>query len=109
MKHEVTRNVIKDLWPLYQSNDISSESRALVDTFLAQDSEFASVLRESQRISPVIPSFQLSPDQERRLLDEARERARMKLLIIGGAIAIAGIIMIIALGAVIFLMYSRSV
>ena len=109
MKHEVTRNVIKDLWPLHQSNDLSSESRALVDTFLSQDSEFASVLQESQRISPVIPSFQLSPDHERRLLDEARERARMKLLIIGGAIAIGGFIMIIALGAVIFLMYSQSV
>jgi len=105
----VARNVIKDLWPLYQSNDLSSESRALIDTFLSQDSEFASVLQESQRISPVIPSFQLAPDQERRLLDEARERARMKLLIIGGAIAIGGSIMIIALGAVIFLMYSRSV
>ena len=109
MKYEVTRNVIEDLWPLYQSNDIGSEGRALVDTFLSQDIEFASVLRESKRISPVIPSFQLSPDQERRLMDKARERVRMKLLIIGGSIAITGFIMIIALGAVIVLMFGRSV
>lgn len=108
MKHEVNRNVIIDLWPLYQTNEISVEGRALVEEFLAQDPELADVLRESRRVSPVMPGLHLSPDQERLLLDEARARARLKLLIFGGATAVTGLVLIIALIAIIFLMFGGS-
>jgi hypothetical protein len=41
----VTRDVIHDLWPLYVSGDVSADTRALVDEFLAQDPELARDLR----------------------------------------------------------------
>ncbi|UCF35516.1 MAG: hypothetical protein JSU96_11780 [Acidobacteriota bacterium] len=108
MKHEITRNLIEDLWPLYQSNELSKEGRTLVESFLAQDNEFASVLQTSRKMSQVIPNLQLSPDQERRLLDQAQERARLKLLIIGGGVAVAGLMLLTALVAVIFFMFMHS-
>lgn len=108
MKHEITRDLIQDLWPLYLSNELSSESRTLVDTFLSQDSDFAAKLHSSRKMPPVVPNLQLSPDQERRLLDQARERARMKLLIIGGAVAVIALLAITALAVVIVLMFSQS-
>jgi hypothetical protein len=46
----------------------------------------------------------LSPDAERRLLDEARKRARMKLLLIGGGIALVGLLAIAAFIALLFMM-----
>ena len=102
------RNLIEDLWPLYQSNELSKEGRTLVESFLAQDNEFASVLQTSRKMSQVIPNLQLSPDQERRLLDQAQERARLKLLIIGGGVAVAGLMLLTALVAVIFFMFMHS-
>jgi len=41
----VTRDVVHDLWPLYVSGDVSADTRALVDEFLAQDPELARDLR----------------------------------------------------------------
>ena len=38
---EVTREVIRDLWPAYCAGTASPQSRALVETYLAQDPELA--------------------------------------------------------------------
>jgi hypothetical protein len=46
----VTRHVISDLWPLYESREASPDTQALVDAFLAQDPGFAKTLRESADI-----------------------------------------------------------
>jgi hypothetical protein len=109
MKYEITRDLVKDLWPLYQTNDISEDSRRMIEEFLSRNREFEKNLREIRTISEIVPSHRISPDQERRLLDSARDRARMKLLIIGGSIGLAGFIALISLIALIFLMFSRSV
>ena len=109
MKYEITRDLVKDLWPLYQTNDISVDSRRMVEEFLSLDKEFAENLRDVQTIPEIVPSYRLSPDQQRRLLDNARDRARMRLLIIGGSVGLAGFIALIALIALIVLMFSRSV
>ncbi len=97
MKLEVTRSVVSDLWPLYKSGDASMDTRTMVDAFLAEDATFATQLRQSTELSGVMPGIRLSPDAERRLLDEARQRARTKLLLIGGAIAIIGLLALVAL------------
>lgn len=106
MKLEVTRDVVSDLWPLCKSNDASHDSRALVDAFLVQDPTLAEKLHRSESLSGVIPSIHLSPDAERRLLDDARQRARTKLLLIGMAVAVAGLLAIGALVAL-FLLAGR--
>jgi hypothetical protein len=98
MKLEVTRDVVSDLWPLYSTGEASMDSRNLVDTFLSEDASFAATLQESQKLPGAMPSLRLSPDAERRLLDQARQRARIKLLLIGGTIALAGLVLLVALG-----------
>jgi hypothetical protein len=104
MKLDVTRDVINDLWPLCRSGDASADSRKLVDAFLLKDNAFASVLEEGGKLSRAMPALQLSPDAERRLLDDARQRARMKLILIGGAVALVGLLAIVALGGVLLIM-----
>jgi ferric-dicitrate binding protein FerR (iron transport regulator) len=106
MKPEVTRNVVSDLWPLYKSGDVSADSRKLVDAYLAEDPTYAGMLRQSEHLPGVMPGFRLSPDAERRLLDDARQRARTKLMLIGGAMALAGLLAIGALVALLF--FSRG-
>jgi len=107
MKYEVTRNVVRDLWPLCQSGDASSDSRALVDGYLATDAEFATTLKETATMNTAMPGMTLSPDAERRMLDDARARARTRLLLIGGGLAAAALIAFVAL-TVVAMMFLRS-
>jgi hypothetical protein len=102
MKLEVTRDVVSDLWPLCRSKDASADSRSLVDAFLSEDAPFASTLKESEKLPGAMPTVRLSPDAERRLLDNARERTRLKLLVIGGAIALGGFLTLVALFGLLF-------
>jgi hypothetical protein len=44
---KITRDVVSDLWPVYEAGEASADSRALVDEFLAGDPEFAETLRRS--------------------------------------------------------------
>ena len=60
----VTRHVISDLWPLYESGEASPETQALVDAFLAQDPAFAKTLRESADIDLRRPEL-VSPVQRK--------------------------------------------
>jgi len=48
---EVTREVIRDLWPGYVAGTISPGTRALIETYLAQDAELARALREPDHAS----------------------------------------------------------
>lgn len=107
MKLDVTRDVVNDLWPLCRTGDASDDSQALVDAFLAQDDAFAASLRESEALTRAVPRFRLSPDAERRLLDEARQRARAKLMLIGATIGLSGLLALVALGGVLFVFAGR--
>jgi len=102
MKLEVTHDVISDLWPLCRSGEASVDSQGLVDAFLHEDGAFAKTLKESENLAAVVPRLRLSPDAERRLLDDARRRAQMKLLVIGGTIALGGLVLLCSLGAALF-------
>lgn len=97
MKLEVTRDVVSDLWPLCRSGDASADSNELVEAFLAADRPFATELEENVMPDSIMPKIQLSPDAELRLLEETQKRARLKLWVQGGAIALAGFILLAAL------------
>ena len=77
MKLEVTRDVVSDLWPLCQTGEASPDSQALVRAYLAEDSSFAAILERSKTMTSSLSDLHLSPDAERRLLDDARDRARV--------------------------------
>jgi hypothetical protein len=69
---KVTRNVVTDLWPIYESGEASPDTRALVDDFLANDQEFARRLREQP---PPLPGAAVSvvPDGEATALRRTRD------------------------------------
>ena len=89
MNHQITRRVVEDLWPLCLTGDASADSRALVDAYLAQDPGFATHLKEVTKMENALPKVMLSPDTERRLLEEARSKARILLLLVGGGLGLA--------------------
>jgi hypothetical protein len=103
MNTEITRDVVSDLWPLYRAGEASRDSKALVDEFLAEDSEFAATLHKSGELRDAMPPFRLSPEAERRLLDDARSRARSKLMVIGVGIGLTAIVILTALGGALML------
>jgi hypothetical protein len=105
MMLEVTRKVVSDLWPLVRADEASADSRTLVETFLAQDPAYAETLRASESLRGVVPAVRLSADAERRLLDDARERAQMKLLIVGGSIVLGALVLLTALVGALFVVF----
>jgi ferric-dicitrate binding protein FerR (iron transport regulator) len=104
MKFEVTRSVVSDLWPLCQSGDASADTRALVDAYLREDAPFAEKLRASEHLQGLLPQIRLSPDAERRLLEDAAKRARIKMLLIGGALGVGALLLIGSFVALLLLM-----
>lgn len=105
MNGNVTRDVVSDLWPLCEGGEASADSRRLVDEFLAQDQTFADEMRRSAALSGAMPTMRLSPGAERELLDQARERARWKLMVIGGGIGVVGFISLAALFGAMLLVF----
>lgn len=67
---KVTRDVIADLWPLYDAGEVSADTRALVEAFLAADPAFASQLRAA----PVVDSTDIVAPKEVEVM--ALERTR---------------------------------
>lgn len=70
---KITREVVSDLWPLYQSGEASADTRALVEEFLRAEPEFARHLEsdESAQLLGVSPAS-LAPDHEVRTLNRVR-------------------------------------
>ncbi|MCU0231697.1 MAG: hypothetical protein MUC67_10015 [Acidobacteria bacterium] len=104
MKLDVSRDVVSDLWALCRAQEASTDSRKLVETFLAEDRAFAATLDTSARPAPIVPRILLSPDAERRLVDDARDRARARLMLAGAAIGLTALILLTALAGALFFM-----
>jgi hypothetical protein len=73
---KITRDVISDLWPVYASGEATDDTKALVESFLADHPECAAEF-ESPVALPV-PDAAMAPDAEARAL------ARTKQLMRGG-------------------------
>jgi hypothetical protein len=69
----VTRDVIRDLWPLYESGEATTDTCALVERYLDDDAELAREL-SSQRGLKTLLSYPLPPDLDRAMLVKARRR-----------------------------------
>jgi hypothetical protein len=71
----VTREVIKDLWPVYEAGEASAETSALVEEFLRGDPELASLLRRAGEVTvPAAPA--LPADHQRRALAQTQRLVR---------------------------------
>jgi hypothetical protein len=68
---KVTRDVITDIWPVYEAGEASADTRALVDEFLAEDAEFAALLRSRLALPHV--EAPMSPHSETIALKRTRD------------------------------------
>jgi hypothetical protein len=83
----VTRDVILDLWPMYEAGELSADGRSLVDRFLVADPEFAAILRRAgdatRRVLGRAPEPAVAA--ERRVVDATRRRISLQRWLAGGA------------------------
>ena len=70
----VTRDVVADLWPLYESGEATADTRALVEEFLKTDPEFATTLRTAAVVLP--PPVSLQPEAKLAALKRTRDLVR---------------------------------
>ena len=66
----ITRDVVSDLWPLYEADEASADTKALVDEFLAEDPAFAATLRGGLSLPRVDPP---APAAETKALKRTRD------------------------------------
>lgn len=78
---KVTRDVIVDLWPSYETGLASADSRALVEEFLAGDPELREQLRASdEALERLLQPPPVTPprEMEKAALDRIHELARLR-------------------------------
>lgn len=77
----ITRDVIRDLLPVYLSGDASPDTSALIEEYMRQDPEFARVVEAQRREFSaqhdlLAPTGELSPDHELETLRRTRAEIR---------------------------------
>jgi anti-sigma factor RsiW len=83
---KVTRDVILDVWPVYESGEASADTRALVEAYLEQDPEFARLIRaERKDIVTSAVTAALPPEKEIEALIATQTllKRRMQYLALG--------------------------
>ena len=68
----VSRDIVKDLIPVYLAGDASADTRALVESYLKTDPELASDVTAARGMSLGLPAT-APPTAEKRTLDATRQ------------------------------------
>ena len=85
---EITRNVILDLLPLYLADEVSADTRALVEKYLETDPELANVAKESAAMElPEDIPIPLSKEDQMEAYKEAKRLLLQRTVIWAGLIA----------------------
>jgi hypothetical protein len=93
---KITRDVIQDLLPLYLANEVSDDTRALVDAYLEGDPELAAQIKkyEADPTKTEIP-IPLTQDDELEAYQKAKHWLAVRTIILAIFIAAICIIPII--------------
>ena len=85
----ITRNVILDLLPLYVANEVSADTRALVEKYLETDSELANVAKQLATMEKPkeIPS-PISQDDKMIAYRKARRLNLIYTIIVAGVLSL---------------------
>ena len=94
---EITRNVILDLLPLYLANEVSAETRALIEKYLETDSELANVAKKLSAMEK--PKDIPAPISQNDKMAAYKKARRMNLIY---TIILAGVLSILALSILMF-------
>ncbi len=74
----ITKDIITDLWPLYADGTASADTRAMVEEFLRQNSEWAATLQKAAKDAGTpLPAPAVKPDEETRSLNRIKLRFRV--------------------------------
>ena len=86
---KITRNLILDLLPLYSANEVSADTRALVEEYLETDPELANIAKQLETMEKPedIPAL-LSQDDEMKAYKKARRLRILFTIILAGGISI---------------------
>jgi anti-sigma factor RsiW len=87
---EITRNVILDLMPLYLADEVSADTRALVEEYLETDPELAKIAKQSaaMELPEDIPA-PLTEDDKMEAYKEAKRLLFRRTVIWAGLLAFA--------------------
>ena len=93
---EITRNVILDLLPLYAANEVSADTRALIEKYLETDPELANVAKQLAVLEkPEDIPVPLSQENEVKAYKKARQLKLLFTIILAGTISIILVIAIL--------------
>jgi ferric-dicitrate binding protein FerR (iron transport regulator) len=84
---KITRDVIYDLLPAYFAGEVSADTRALIDEFLATDPEFARMTERFRRLFEERGLDAGDVAAERDRLERARSRAERRQISAAFAVA----------------------
>ena len=94
---EITRNVILDLLPLYLADEVSADTRALVEKYLKTDAELANVAKQLAAMEK--PKDIPAPISQNDKMTAYRKARRRQILF---AIILAGVLSILAISILMF-------
>jgi len=101
---EVTRNVILDLLPLYLANEVSVDTRALVEKYLETDPELANVAKQSAAMEmPEEIPVPLTEEDQMETYREAKRLMSQRTIVLAGLIAF-GILALLGIALLAFFM-----
>ena len=88
----ITRNVILDLLPLYVANEVSADSRILVEKYLETDPELANVAKQlSAMEKPKDIPAPITQDDKMTAYKKARRRQFLYAIILATVLSILAI------------------
>ncbi len=89
---EITRNVILDLLPMYLVNEVSPETRALIEKYLETDPELAQQARKRKEYLDFPADIPVPLTEEDQIKAYKKSRLQLALMIVFLAVVLAGIL-----------------
>jgi hypothetical protein len=89
---EITRNVILDLLPLYLADEVSADTRALVEDYLERDPDLAEMARQSTMQLPQAIPVPLTKEDEMEAYEKAKQQLFRRIIIIAASLTFLGLL-----------------
>ena len=92
---KITRNVILDLLPLYLANEVSADTRALIEKYLETDPEFANFVKRSAAMeAPGDIPVPLTQDDKMKTYRKAKRLIILRTILVAALISIVLVIIL---------------
>jgi len=92
---KITRNVILDLLPMYLANEVSADTRNLIEKYLESDPEIANIVKHSKEMGlPRDIPIPFTRDDNLKAFKKAKRRILLRSIILAAVIiSIIGLIL----------------